>query len=394
MPLKIYYDHRNPLFPDHLYHDIYINFEKEKWILTDNISEADIVPVLSYTADINELAPVLTTIKSLVKSSQIVVVLSTFHSDDWMSPSFYRTLGQHYFNVHPRTIIAHTNIFDDGIDPRFFSFNIVFNRQKLYMTNTNLDPTYYKGAWMTYSFPEMFTLSPITEKPFNKNNKHVMCPNRILWGLPPEHFRAGRNFYKSEIRKLLLESTDSAKYYLSDPVNGIILKTNGWDKRQQDPSKVMPPMANPGMWTPVDDYYYQTSYASVFVESNHGAEIFDDRVISPTEKTFDPLIKGHFPIVFSASGTIKCIREYYGFKLPNWIDYSYDDIHDANQRFYKFLESVKDFLNIPLEKLHELYVKDIDILKHNQRVFFDKPYYSLHDRVQNIMEQMGWSTST
>jgi hypothetical protein len=50
------------------------------------------------------------------------------------------------------------------------------------------------------------------------------------------------------------------------------------------------------------------------------------------------------------------------------------------------MESVKKIIYMPLDKLHQLASNDIEILKHNRQVFFDTPYVSFYDTIQNCIK--------
>ena len=101
---------------------------------------------------------------------------------------------------------------------------------------------------------------------------------------------------------------------------------------------------------------------------------FNNRnVRSVTEKTFDPLIQGNFILPFGYPGLIKDILSY-GFKLPNWIDYSYDSILDDDERFDAYMESLKKLNDYSLQQLFDMATADISILEYNRSIFYSRPY--------------------
>ena len=58
-----------------------------------------------------------------------------------------------------------------------------------------------------------------------------------------------------------------------------------------------------------------------------------------------------------------------GFKtFSHIIDESYDDIEDSTERLFAVTRSMDDFLRIPLDKLHQLYAENIDIINHNRKL--------------------------
>ena len=102
-----------------------------------------------------------------------------------------------------------------------------------------------------------------------------------------------------------------------------------------------------------------------------------------TEKTWDPLIKGHFILPYRYSGLISDIREY-GFILPDWIDYEYDQILDDTARWQMFAQSVDKLLSKSITELQWLFDKHKPILEHNRDLFFMRPYDTLHDKIKRF----------
>jgi len=110
-------------------------------------------------------------------------------------------------------------------------------------------------------------------------------------------------------------------------------------------------------------------------------------VRSITEKTFDPLIQGNFILPFGYPGLIKDILSY-GFKLPNWIDYSYDTVSDDDSRFDRYIESLKKLNDYSLDELFNMAKNDLNILEHNRSIFYSRPYSYplLADKIKSCIE--------
>jgi hypothetical protein len=106
--------------------------------------------------------------------------------------------------------------------------------------------------------------------------------------------------------------------------------------------------------------------------------ISDDTIgSSVTEKTFDPLIKGHFILPFGTYKFIENTKLHYGFEFPNFIDYSYDLIEDDAQRYYAYSREVERLLTIPIDTWREHW-NNYNILRTaNQQIFFDRPYHRI-----------------
>jgi hypothetical protein len=113
-----------------------------------------------------------------------------------------------------------------------------------------------------------------------------------------------------------------------------------------------------GAFQPVPNAFYLDSYVSIYCESN----FLRNDLIHITEKTFEPLIKGHIILPFSNPGTISRLVEM-GFKMPMGVDYDFDNITDPQQRFTALTE---EFQRLMTEDLPQLYKHNQEIFVHNQ----------------------------
>ena len=121
-----------------------------------------------------------------------------------------------------------------------------------------------------------------------------------------------------------------------------------------------------GAFNPVPNEFYLDSYFSLYVESN----CLQTDLIHITEKTFEPLLKGHFVLPFSNPGTIARLKEM-GFRFPEFIDYSFDAIVEPEQRFDAV---IKEYTTLMMSNMHRLYIDNQDIITHNQRCVQTIPY--------------------
>jgi hypothetical protein len=121
-----------------------------------------------------------------------------------------------------------------------------------------------------------------------------------------------------------------------------------------------------GAFNPVTSAFYDNSYISIYVESN----CIQPNLIHTTEKTFEPLLKGHFILPFSNPGTIHRIKEL-GFKLPDFVDYSYDDELDTETRFKMLTAEFQRLLTLDLATL---YTQNKEIIIHNRQCLHTIPY--------------------
>ena len=105
----------------------------------------------------------------------------------------------------------------------------------------------------------------------------------------------------------------------------------------------------------VDQSYVEQTYFSIVTESRFS---FDDGNVHISEKTWKALLWNPF-IVVGDFGVLKKLKEY-GFKtFPELFDESYDEIKDNGERINAILEEIKRVCDIPLEKIHELYVNKL-----------------------------------
>lgn len=126
-------------------------------------------------------------------------------------------------------------------------------------------------------------------------------------------------------------------------------------------------------FSPPHDVYYQDSFVSIYAET-----IEYGRSYAVTEKTFDPMIKGHFVLPFSNPGFVDFLQKNYAFKLPNFIDYAYDSIWDDDARFEAYLKEADRLINLSLPDWVRYWNYNKSILEHNQRVFLDRPYHRIN----------------
>ena len=121
-------------------------------------------------------------------------------------------------------------------------------------------------------------------------------------------------------------------------------------------------------YCPPHNEYYKNTFISIYGETiEHGSSLV------VTEKTYDPLIKGHFILPFSNCGFVAYLKTL-GFKFPNFIDYSYDQVTDDNSRWQLYQQEVIRLLNLNLDVWKQNWNDNLNILKYNQLIFHNKPY--------------------
>jgi hypothetical protein len=130
-----------------------------------------------------------------------------------------------------------------------------------------------------------------------------------------------------------------------------------------------------GIFKPIPAKFYLDSYFSIYVESN----AFSSELIHLTEKTFEPLTKGHFILPYTNPGSVKRIKDL-GFKLPEFIDYSFDLEYDADRRFNMLINEFQRLLTLDLPML---YKQNQDLLEYNKNCINTIPY---DRRIQEIFD--------
>jgi len=126
------------------------------------------------------------------------------------------------------------------------------------------------------------------------------------------------------------------------------------------------------IWMPIHNRYYERTYFSAYIESVVGSG--ETRCI--TEKTYDPLIKGHFILPFGYRGIINDILNM-GFQLPYWIDYSYDKEPDEDARWKLWEKEFLRLSHMPTDEWSLRYEQDHYMLEMNRDRFYKMRYHKL-----------------
>ena len=246
---------------------------------------------------------------------------------------------------------------------KIFFNNFLWNRSKAYYTNREWripDELWY------YHGPKAFELQPISTA--EQKTRLFLSPNKI-----------GRSdaLFRARLADVVLRYDIMPRGYVS-------AITWGRDGTLEIPGNQDNPSATTvkqvieskckfynGGYDPVHNAYYNETFFSVYVETfETGTTQF------VTEKTLDPLIKGHFILPFSTAGFISYLK-HQGWKFPDFIDYSYDSITDDEQRFRAFRSELFRLCSLPMSKWQQLWLDNIDILHYNRNQLYNKPYDQL-----------------
>ena len=294
-------------------------------------------------------------LEKIVEPHHVLIVPIIFHLDHHHSKeSYYNCHNKVLQHITKKVITIHTNmnIVDDC---NIIYYDHLFDRQKLYCTDYDRGINLNKRVWTFGCNKEIYNLHPIQKLLFKK----FLAPMQVYYINSSD--RASRMIYREKIKNFLFEKNDSfisnnsSANFLPNAVNSELLSLICDVKG--------------GYWFPISHLYYDLSLVSVYTETI----VLNSKVRSITEKTFDPLIQGNFILPFGYPGLIKDILSY-GFKLPKWIDYSYDEVLDDDKRFDAYMESLKKLNDYSLEQLFDMATSDISILKYNRSIFYSKPY--------------------
>ena len=132
-------------------------------------------------------------------------------------------------------------------------------------------------------------------------------------------------------------------------------------------------------YSPPHIEYYKNTFISIY-----GETIEYGNTIMITEKTWDPLIKGHFVLPFSSAYFIQRLRAV-GIQLPDFIDYSYDAEPNDERRWQLYSAEIDRLLNMDLDTWRQHWNNNLALLLANQRYFHARDY----DRVDlaQLLEQ-------
>lgn len=357
------------------YHANFLPFDMEKkdWKKVKNFKDAQFIAVNGQTLTPDNLPKVIQLLKNLnLEPHQKLLLFHIWHVDNKIrDKDHYRWIRNIFKEYLPNELaMVHMNFAND----EEIQYDFMWNRQKLYFTNYNYIDL--KNRTYTHnSDANIFQLAPIEKISIQKNIeiKHFLSPIRTYSG-----FTHPRLEYRKKLKDILIKN--SSKCYYSDTESGNMLTCE---------NDILPFRLQKGGWYPIANKFYNTTILSTYIETITGTydtdEYKDVKYKLITEKTYDPLIKGHFILPFAYTGFIEHLKTY-GFLLPDWIDYSYDSIENDEERFVAFTKSLENLLEYSIADLLEFFNKDYYILEHNREVFWERPYDSLYQKVKDYFK--------
>jgi hypothetical protein len=253
-----------------------------------------------------------------------------------------------------------TNAWDPRIqNPQIVFNDFLFNRTKAYYTQYAFAPgtkLWYHHHNLAYQVPQLT----------GADNRHriFVCPAKTYGGQRPfrkllvEHLMPWRD------QGYLGNVDDQPDVFLYSHLEFPYPDFGIQDLLQQ--TRAM----SYDFWgyTPPHNAYYTDSFVSVYSET-----VETGHTITVTEKTYDPLIKGHFILPFATAGFVQRLRDL-GIQLPDFIDYSYDLETQDSQRWAKYKQELDRLLNMSLTDWQQHWTDNVSLLLANQRYFQQRDY--------------------
>lgn len=342
-------------------HDFPFQIEKSNWKIVDDLNIADIVPYIMNNR-VHADQSVIST-----GNNQLAVNMLIYEIDHTYSEQFFMEIVESCSKFAKHNVLVHKNRnLKDHSDTRLLYYDSLWDHAKLYFTDfDNIDEPENK-IWTEYATKDIYNV-PVIEKTGKKKFFSMAYVHSL---------RHPRNRYRAALSEVLNEYADDG--YIGVEGNRIL--------PNNPPKMIIERLkdSNAGFWYPAADQYYKDTYLSIYVETITNS-MFDVRCV--TEKTFDHLAKGNFILPFGYKGLIQDIVDY-GFIMPSWINYYYDNIENDEIRFHSFLYEVDMALSKSKETLHELYLKDKHILEHNQKVFFNRDFDGFYNKLKSRYDML------
>ena len=287
-------------------------------------------------------------------NAKLGIKLSIFHNCE------YQVEG----TVHdtPKDCIIITNAVSKYNHPNLIHNDFLFNRTKAYYLGFNFGPE--TRRWYFYN-QQAFVVPKIVGADYK--TKIYVAPNKTYLNDPWRVIK-----FRPQLVQLLLDCFGDLGYIgENDLIKNLFLIPHVQMPDCQDLSQVVLSARNQKYqfgYCPPHNEYYKNTFISIYGETiEYGTSI------AVTEKTYDPLIKGHFILPFSCAGFVSYLNTL-GFQFPTFINYDYDNISNDGKRFASYTDEVRRLLSLQLDTWREHWNNNLDIIQHNQSIFFDRDY--------------------
>ena len=144
----------------------------------------------------------------------------------------------------------------------------------------------------------------------------------------------------------------------------------------------LPPLDDTIEFNLTDRRFYDDTYCSIITDT------FFDFGPFLSEKVFNAMLHGHIFLFLGSPRTLAWLRNKGYSTFDSIIDTSYDLIDDNGLRLIEARKSILNFLNRPIEKIKEDYIKVLPELRHNKNlVLKQRPDLEIRDIFQNILNE-------
>lgn len=211
----------------------------------------------------------------------------------------------------------------------------------------------------------------VSELDYRVSSNHDRDRANKIW-LSPSCTRNPAHVFRSRLFDFLYDKQSTG--HLGNPHKDMCLYSNADVLLDLETNSFAPFVCNEEQkeyrykYCPPHTAYYEDSFVSIYSES---IELGESQVV--TEKTYFPLVQGHFILPFGSHGFVDRLR-HLGFRLPTFIDYSYDQEHDFGRRQTRFLEEVERLINEPLRQWQQWWMDHLDLIQHNRSLILQQDY--------------------
>lgn len=352
--------------------DLPFHLEREKWEFVSTLAEADVIPIITAPVIANGVTYTLQDQLDLLRpyKDKLFLLMTHNHIAESMGQQVVELMLEKYSEFKNIYVVS-VNLIDAE---RQISYNYYYNWVKAHFTEYSKHQLRLKRLWVKACSRKSFVLPSIK---LLEPNKKFCIPN-VVRTQGTHTFNEFKNIARIRLSKHI-NPDDS---YYSDFKNNVVLFPEEESLYPTTYAGIETGTVGVGI-IPIANKYFTDSIISVFIESV--ARKFEgNSVLAFTEKTYIPLLKGHFILPFGSQGIIEELKKQ-GFMFPNWIDYSYDIIDNDELRLESFIKSFTKLKDMNHTKLKDLANQDLKIRKHNRNVIMRGNFDSLYDKVKNLI---------
>ncbi len=255
--------------------------------------------------------------------------------------------------------------------------------------NYNLHDLLYLPTWEgiknnagTGGVPKLY-VSPSRTRLTEKFNRHLSAYKDWNSHDDSEVLRSSyqhRDYLRNELQSLL----SNYPGFLGDGSKNSFLVGEGVTPLQLE--NCISNMDMPGN-VPINNEYYRHSALTINIETLAFTDLEDQSPRCVTEKTFETILKGHFPLTFAYKDFYRDLEHIYNIRLPDWIDYSFDSEPDNLKRWIQYKLEVTRVLNLGAKKLFAYRTIQVDDLLHNRAMILDRGLRNpVHDAIAEFLE--------